>query len=56
MAITSIDITLEKFLSNFTLQSIPEAGKIILPDGEFISCASLLRISLDLQKLTRNFK
>ena len=57
MEITKENITLVTFLKKFTFAEDPDPGtKIVLPMSEFILIASLLRISLDLQKLGRAMK
>ena len=52
MAITQEDITLTKFLKLFTTTTNPEAGKIQLPNEEFVKCAALLKISQNLERIT----
>lgn len=51
MAITSQDITLDKFLEKFTCTN--EQDKVNLPVESFLQIASLLKISLDLGRLKR---
>lgn len=54
MALTREDITLENFLKNFTYQSDQNAGnKIVLANEEFVKCAALLKIDVDLQRMTK---
>ncbi len=49
--ISSEDVTLEKFLKNFTYTGSGDAGKTELPLAIFFETASLLRIAENLWRL-----
>ena len=51
MAITIEDINLQKFLLKVAPQSFPEAGKLTIPDVDFLKIASLLKIDVSLNRL-----
>lgn len=51
MAIKPEDVTLEKFLANFTYTGSNDVGKIDLPVAVFFETASLLRIAENLWRL-----
>lgn len=56
MTIQSEDITLKKFLQKFTPQFLSEAGKLTIPNEMFLQIASLLKISMNLQEISRKLK
>jgi len=53
MTIEASDINLKKFLEKFTPTFLSEQGKIILQNDVFMQIASLLKIDLQIQRLSR---
>lgn len=53
MSIKIDDINLKKFLEKCAPQAFPEQGKLTLSNEAFLQVASLLKIDLQLQRLSR---
>ncbi len=51
MAITEEDITLENMLKKTCPEAFPEDGKLKLPNGEWLSIVSTLRMAERIEKL-----
>jgi hypothetical protein len=56
MSITAEDINLQKFLEKVAPASFPEAGKLTIPDVDFLQIASLLKISSALETLRQRIR
>jgi len=56
MTIKAEDINLIKFLEKVAPQSFPESGKLTISDVDFLIIASLLNLSLDLERLRMSLK
>ena len=51
MGIEAEDINLLNFLAKVAPQSFPKAGKLTIPDVEFLKIAALLKLELAIREL-----